>query len=292
MRGGLLGQASILTVTSYRNRTSVVMRGRWVLANLLGAPPPPPPPDIPALEGRGHGWRAPIASRADGACTGRIRRARRVISGWIRSGLRSRTSTPSASGARRATASRSIASASFPDGTRFEGVTGLRTLLVSHKEDFVRTLTGKLLAYAIGRGLDHHDLPAIRKIARDAARHDYRWSSIITGIVKSTPFSMGRRERAESATRTGTAAGRSESGRRDDDHRRRKRSRGARCCAASGSVLALPLLDSMVPALSALQKTAGQADQPLRRDVCAERHDHEELPAADRRRGLRADADA
>ncbi len=81
-------------------------------------------------------------------------------------------------------------SATFPDGTRFEGLTGLRTLMVSHKEDFVRTLTGKLLAYAIGRGLDHHDMPAIRRITRDAAASDYSWSSIISGIVKSTPFSM------------------------------------------------------------------------------------------------------
>ena len=82
-------------------------------------------------------------------------------------------------------------SASFPDGTRFDGIAGLRTLLVSHKEDFVRTLTGKLLAYATGRGLDHHDLPVIRKIVRDAAPADYSWSSLITGVVRSAPFSMG-----------------------------------------------------------------------------------------------------
>jgi hypothetical protein len=81
-------------------------------------------------------------------------------------------------------------SASFPDGTRFEGIAGLRTLMVSHQEDFARTLTGKLLAYAIGRGLDHHDMPVIRKIARDAAAADYSWSSIVSGIVRSTPFSM------------------------------------------------------------------------------------------------------
>ena len=82
------------------------------------------------------------------------------------------------------------ASATFPDGTRFEGAAGLRGLLVSHKEDFVRTLSGKLMAYAIGRGIDYHDAPAIRTIARDAAPADYSWSSVITGIVKSTPFSM------------------------------------------------------------------------------------------------------
>src|SRR5262249_23116280 len=82
------------------------------------------------------------------------------------------------------------ASATFPDGTRFEGVAGLRSLLASHQQDFVRTLTSKLLAYAIGRGLDYHDLPAVRKIAREAAAANYSWSSIITGIVKSAPFSL------------------------------------------------------------------------------------------------------
>jgi hypothetical protein len=82
------------------------------------------------------------------------------------------------------------ASASFPDGTRFEGIAGLRTLVASHQEDFARTLSGKLLAYAIGRGLDVHDLPAVRGIARDAAAADYSWSAIIAGIVRSAPFRM------------------------------------------------------------------------------------------------------
>jgi hypothetical protein len=93
-------------------------------------------------------------------------------------------------------------SASFPDGTRFEGVAGLRTLLVSHKEDFVRTVSGKLLAYAIGRGLDYRDTPAVRGIARDAASADSSWSSIITAVVKSTPFSMAVAS-GEAATRSG-----------------------------------------------------------------------------------------
>jgi hypothetical protein len=83
------------------------------------------------------------------------------------------------------------ASASLPDGTRFDGIGGLRSLLVSHKEDFARTFTSKLLAYAVGRGIEYYDLPAVRKIARDAAATDYRWSSIISGIVNSTPFRMG-----------------------------------------------------------------------------------------------------
>src|SRR4029450_1300212 len=80
------------------------------------------------------------------------------------------------------------ASASLPDGTRFEGPSGLRSLLASHREDFVRTFTSNLLAYAIGRGVESYDLPAVRKIVRDSAASEYRWSAIIAGIVKSTPF--------------------------------------------------------------------------------------------------------
>ena len=87
----------------------------------------------------------------------------------------------------------SMPSASLPDGTRFAGVEGLRTFLADNKEDFVRTLSGKLLAYAIGRGVEHFDQPAIRKIARESAQNDYRWSSVILGVVNSTPFSMGDR---------------------------------------------------------------------------------------------------
>src|SRR4029077_10040123 len=82
-------------------------------------------------------------------------------------------------------------SASFPDGTTFDGIGGLRTLLVSHKDEFVQTLSGKLLAYAVGRGLDYHDVPAIRRSVRETAPSDYTWSAVVTAIVKSTPFSMG-----------------------------------------------------------------------------------------------------
>jgi hypothetical protein len=83
------------------------------------------------------------------------------------------------------------ASASLPDGTQFKGVEGLRTLLVSHQDDFVRTLTERLLAYSVGRGVEYYDLPAVRKITKDAATDNYRWSSLIAGIIKSTPFTMG-----------------------------------------------------------------------------------------------------
>jgi hypothetical protein len=188
-RGGLLGQSSVLTVTSYPNRTSVTMRGRWLLANMLGAPPPPPPPDIPALKDAGvEGQPRSLRERMEmhrknpacASCHQRMDPLGFALENFDALG-KWRTASDGAP---------IDPSASFPDGTRFEGLAGLRTLLASHKEDFVRTLSGKLLAYAIGRGLDYQDMPAIRRIERDAAAADYSWSSVITGIVKSTPFSM------------------------------------------------------------------------------------------------------
>jgi hypothetical protein len=189
LRGGLLGQSSVLTVTSYPNRTSVTMRGRWLLANILGAPPPPPPPDIPALKDAGvEGQPRSLRERMEmhrkkpacASCHQRMDPLGFALENFDALG-KWRTVSDGAP---------IDPSATFPDGTRFEGVAGLRTLLVSHKEDFARTLSGKLLAYAIGRGLDYRDLPAVRALARDAEPAGYSWSSIITGIVKSPPFSM------------------------------------------------------------------------------------------------------
>jgi hypothetical protein len=188
-RGGLLGQSSILTVTSYPNRTSVTMRGRWLLANMLGAPPPPPPADIPALKEPGvDGQPQSLRERmqihrknpACASCHQRMDPLGFALEHFDALGKWRAMSDGVAIDA----------SASFPDGTRFDGIAGLRTLLVSHKEDFVRTLSAKLLAYAIGRGLDYPDMPAVRRIAHDAAAADYSWSSVIAGIVTSTPFSM------------------------------------------------------------------------------------------------------
>lgn len=188
-RGGLLGHSSILTITSYPNRTSVTMRGRWVLANLLGAPPPPPPPDIPTLdEGNADGRPRSLRERMErhrnspacASCHQRMDPLGFALENFDAVG-KWRTDADGAA---------IDPSAAFPDGTRFDGPSGLRALIVGHKEDFVRTLTGKLLAYAIGRGLDHHDMPVVRKITRDAAASGYAWSSIVTGVVKSVPFSM------------------------------------------------------------------------------------------------------
>jgi mono/diheme cytochrome c family protein len=199
-RGGLLGQASVLTVTSYPNRTSVTMRGRWLLANILGAPPPPPPADIPALKEAGiDGQPRALRERMEihrrnpacASCHQRMDPLGFALENFDALG-KWRTSSDGAP---------IDPSASFPDGTRFEGVAGLRTLLASHQEDFVRTLSGKLLAYGIGRGLDYRDMPAVRGIVRGAAPAGYSWSSLITGIVRSTSFSMAVASGTESGTR-------------------------------------------------------------------------------------------
>jgi hypothetical protein len=186
-RGGVLGQGSILTVTSYPNRTSPVLRGKWLLDNILGMPPPPPPPDVPALkENAGNEKPTSVRERLEEhrknpACA--ICHVRMDPLGFALENY-------DATGKWR-TVSDGVAvdsSAALPDGTGFEGMAGLKKLLVSHRDQFVETLTQKLLAYALGREIEYYDLPAIRKIKREAAPGDYRWSSIILGIVESAPF--------------------------------------------------------------------------------------------------------
>jgi len=189
MRGGLLGQASILTATSYPNRTSPVVRGKWLLENLLGSPPPPPPPDVPALKESGaEGQPKSVRERME------LHRKNPVCAGChVRMDpLGFSLENFDALGKWR-TMSDGVpvdTSASLPDGTHFDGVAGLRKLLLDHRADFVRTLTEKMLAYAIGRSVEYYDLPAVREITRSAGRSDYRWSAVILGIVSSAPFTM------------------------------------------------------------------------------------------------------
>jgi hypothetical protein len=188
-RGGLLGQGSILTITSYGNRTSPVLRGKWLLEMILGTPPPPPPPDVPPLKEKGENDH-PMSvrerleqHRQNPACA--VCHVRMDPLGFALENF-------DAIGKWR-TAEDGVpvdASAVLPDGTKFEGVAGLRNLLLSHREQFVNTFTQKLLTYALGREVEYYDMPAVRKITRDAAAGDYRWSDIILGIVKSVPFQM------------------------------------------------------------------------------------------------------
>jgi hypothetical protein len=190
VRGGLLGQASILTVTSYPNRTSPVVRGKWLLDNMLGAPPPPPPPDVPTLVEPGEDNQPrSVRERLEAhrknptcaACHVRMDPLGFALENFDALG-KWRTSSDGVP---------VDAAASLPDGTQFEGAVGLRKLLLGHRDEFVRTLTEKLLSYALGRGIEHFDLPTVRQITRDAAPTGHRWSALILGIVKSTPFTMG-----------------------------------------------------------------------------------------------------
>jgi hypothetical protein len=196
VRGGLLGQASVLTATSYPNRTSPVLRGRWLLDTVLGSPPPPPPADVPTLEqasaGRVLNQREQMeAHRKNPACaTCHVRmdplgfslEQFDALGQW-----------------RVATSAGPIdASASLPDGSRFDGARGLRAFLAGHREEFVRTFTEKLLAYALGRGLEPSDMAAVRRIVRDAEAGGQRWSSIVDGIAASVPFQFASSERAGS----------------------------------------------------------------------------------------------
>ena len=192
-RGGLLGHGSILTVTSYPNRTSPVLRGKWLLDNFLGTPPPAPPPDIPSL-------RENTATRTPTSVRERLEEHRRnpacAVCHAPMDPLGFALENFDAIGAWRTTDALSPvdASASLPDGTRFQGPAGLRTLLLSKREQFVRTVTEKLLTYALGREIEYYDAPVVRQITRTAAADDYRWSTVILEIVKSMPFQMRRSE--------------------------------------------------------------------------------------------------
>jgi hypothetical protein len=193
-RRGLLGQGSILTVTSYATRTSPVLRGKWLLENVLGTPVPPPPPNVPALE-ENHAGAAPKSvrermeqHRKNPACAGCHN---------IMDPLGFALENFDATGAWRTQTEAHApvdASGVLVDGSKVDGPVSLRNALLSHPKLFVGTLTEKLMTYALGRGLEYYDMPAVRKIVLESSNSDYRLSSIILGIVQSTPFEMRRKE--------------------------------------------------------------------------------------------------
>ncbi len=189
-RGGLLGQASILTVTSYGNRTSVVKRGKWILDNLLASPPPPPPADVPALKTEHDGKLLTAREqlelhRANPACASCHQRMDPLgfalenfdgVGAW-----------------RTQDAGQVIdAGAVLADGTAFKGFTGLQQILLDRREEFARAFAERLMTYALGRGLGPQDMPVVRAIARDAAKDDWRVQTIIKGIVMSPSFTLRR----------------------------------------------------------------------------------------------------
>jgi hypothetical protein len=188
-RRGLLGQASILVVTSHAERTSPVLRGKFVLENILDAPVPPPPPDVPTLKETAEGERPKTmreqmeAHRADPACA----TCHKVMDpiGFALENFNAIGEWRAKDGPNTIDASGQLA-----DGTPINGVAGLRDALTRQPELFASTLTEKLLTYGLGRGLDYYDMPVVREIVRDAGRDNYRFSSIVLGIVRSAPFRM------------------------------------------------------------------------------------------------------
>jgi hypothetical protein len=190
-RRGLLGHGSILTVTSYPDRTSPVVRGKWILENLLGVPPPPPPADVPELEETSDGGgtlsirerlAAHRANPTCGSCHALMDPLGFALENFNAIGVwRTIDDTGSAIDA----------SGTLPDGTEFASAADLRAALES-SDLFVTTVAEKLLTYGLGRGVEAYDQPAVRAIVRDAAASDYRFSALITGVVQSPPFQMRR----------------------------------------------------------------------------------------------------
>ena len=189
-RGGLLAQGALLVTTSYPDRTSPVLRGKWLLNNIFGLPVPPPPPGVNATLETKPGVVPPnmrerlAQHRTDPACTschvvidplGFALENFDVIGGW-------RTIDESGG--------KVDATGMTTSGAKIDGLAGLRALLLNQPDRFPHTVTEKLLAYALGRRVESYDQPAIRGIVRDAAGEDYRWSSLVTGIVKSPAFQM------------------------------------------------------------------------------------------------------
>jgi hypothetical protein len=184
-RKGLLGQGSVLAVTSYPNRTSPTLRGKWLLETILGSPPPPPPPDVPSLREDKDVSQLSMRQRMQlhqanpvcASCHSRMDPLGFALEsfdglGRWRQGIDS--------------------SGVLPDGTKVGGPVGLRNIILSKKDQFVTTATERMLTYALGRGVEPFDMPAVRKIVRNAATTEYRWSSLIMGVVNSTPFQMRR----------------------------------------------------------------------------------------------------
>ncbi|MEQ1869359.1 MAG: DUF1592 domain-containing protein [Vicinamibacterales bacterium] len=190
-RFGLLGQSSILAVSSYANRTSPVIRGKWLLENFLGTPPPPPPPNVPSLKENGEGAK-PTSVRArleqhrkNAPCSNCHRLMDPLgfalenfdaLGRWRQVDADSKEVVDS--------------SGVLADGTQFNGPVEFRNALMKRRTEFIETVVEKMMTYGLGRGTDYYDRPAVRQILRDSAPKDYRWSSVILAMVKSKPFQM------------------------------------------------------------------------------------------------------
>src|SRR6266498_3514290 len=191
-RGGLLSQASVLTISSYANRTSPVLRGKWVLENLVGAPPPPPPPDVPNLDETRIGTSSTMREQLEQHRKNAICASCHTRMDPLGFGLENFD----AIGAWRTMDGQFPiqASGTLPDGRPFDGLQGLESILKAQPDAFAECLTRKLLVYALGRGLEPDDDPAVKKIVTSVGTDNYRFSSLVLGIVKSELFQKRRRE--------------------------------------------------------------------------------------------------
>ena len=201
-RRGLLGQASILTLTSVANRTSPVLRGKWVLEVLFGTPPPPPPPDVPALDesvtSNAAGKRLSTRQRMEEhrknpACTS----CHKVIDPL---GLALDNFDVTGAWRTRDNEVPVDSAGTLYDGTKMEGPLGLQAALLAHSDVVLRSFTERLMTYALGRRLEYTDMPAVRAIVNDAARSDHRLSAYVLGVVRSQAFRMSEPERARPST--------------------------------------------------------------------------------------------
>ncbi|MBV8906122.1 MAG: DUF1592 domain-containing protein, partial [Acidobacteriia bacterium] len=182
-RRGLLGQGSVLTVSSYANRTSPVLRGKWILTNILGTPPPPPPPNVPPFNESATGTvrERMVQHRGNPACSG-------CHSVMDPVGFAMENFDAIGHWRTKDSGVPIDASGVLPDGTKVDGPAAVITAIATRPEQFVRTMTAMLLTYALGRGLEYYDMPAVRVIARQAAKQNYRFSELVLDIVKSPPF--------------------------------------------------------------------------------------------------------
>jgi len=200
-RFGLLGKGGVLLSTSYANRTAPVIRGAWILENILGTPPAAPPPDVEAFQENKDGEKAKTiraimeqhrSKPTCNACHGVMDPLGFALENFDAIGeWRSQD---------RWAGIPIDASGELIDGTKVSGPGDLRKALLKRSPQFVQTLTEKLMTYALGRSVEYYDMPTVRQIVRDAARNNYRFSSLVTGIVKSAPFQMRRVPEAQAPT--------------------------------------------------------------------------------------------
>jgi hypothetical protein len=270
-RFGLVGQASILTLTSTAIRTSPVQRGKYVMEVLLGTPPPPPPPppNVPALPENAESRTGHVAKPLS-----------------VRQRLEEHRKNPNCAGCHKMMDPIGFSLENFdvlgvwrtndsgfridPSGTMFdvaklEGPASLRQAILGHSELFLQTFTENLLAYGVGRVLEPSDMPVVRSVAREAARNNNRFSALVLAIVKSTPFQMRRAEENIPAATDDVGANRQETG--DSMFLTKKHLSRRSVLRGMGVTMALPLLDSMVPAQTPLSKTAAA---PPARLACIE----------------------